>query len=72
MRSGFTIELFNRRGAFFYSAGEEELKLEQDYRAKARELDIRGFTRFAAAIRNLADDYKRQADRDAKRDPYDN
>ncbi|MCY3712956.1 MAG: hypothetical protein OXH02_06670 [Gemmatimonadetes bacterium] len=72
MRSGFTTELFNRRGAFFYSAGEEELKLEQDYRAKARELDIRGFTRFATAIRSLAEDYKRQADRDAKRDPYDN
>ena len=71
MRSGFTTELFNRRGAYFYSAGEEELKLEQDYRAKARELDIRGFSRFAAAIRGLAEDYKRQADRDAKRDPYD-
>ena len=71
MRSGFTIGLFNQRGEYSFTAGEEELELAQCNRNKAEALEVRGYFRLAAAMRELANDYEREAEREAKRELYD-
>jgi len=71
MRSGFTRELFNRRGAHWFTAGREELELAQCNRNKAEALEAKGFVRLAAAMRELANDYERDAEREANRELYD-
>lgn len=70
MRSGFTTQLFNDRGVFTFTHGEEERKLANENRKKAEALDSKGYTRFATAMREFADRYERQAEREAKRDPF--
>ena len=71
MRTGFTSELFNQRGVFYYTAGEEELKLAERFKKKARKLQLNGYSRFATAVRKLAEDYERQAEFNANRNPRD-
>ena len=71
MRSGFTTELFNQRGVHGFTAGKEELELAQQNRDKAEDLEAKGFSRFATAMREFANLYERDADREANRDPYD-
>ena len=70
MRSGFTTKLMNLRGVHGFSAGKEELKIAADFRKKAETLDQRGFSRFATAMRELAEYYERDAEREAQRNPY--
>ncbi len=70
MRSGFTTQLFNDRGVHGFTHGHEERKLACENRKKADELDARGFTRFATAMREFADQYDHQAKREANRDPF--
>lgn len=70
MRSGFTTQLFNNRGVHGFSHGEEERKLAAKNREKALALEEHGFTRFAAAMREFADQYDREAEREANRDPF--
>lgn len=70
MRSGFTTQLFNDRGVFTFTHGEEERKLANENRKKAEALDSKGYTRFSTAMREFADRYERQAEREAKRDPF--
>jgi hypothetical protein len=70
MRSGFTTQLFNDRGVHGFTHGDEERKLASDNRAKAEDLDSKGYTRFAAAMREFAEQYERQAERETKRDPF--
>ncbi|NOY15604.1 MAG: hypothetical protein GXP23_01490 [Gammaproteobacteria bacterium] len=70
MRDGFTTELFNSRGVHSPTGGKEELKLAKINRDKADELDARGYTRFATAMRELAQRYQREAEYEADRDPY--
>ena len=67
MRSGFTTELSNQRGAFTFTAGKEERELAQQYRTKADALEARGFVRFATAMRELANQYERDANHEANR-----
>ena len=67
MRSGFTTELFNQRGGFTFTAGEEERELAQQYRTMGEDLEERGFSRFATAMRELANQYERDANRAANR-----
>ena len=72
MRFAFTIELQNQRGVYTYTAGEEERELAQVNRDKAEVLEARGYSRFATAMREMAEEYERQAEREAaKRDPFD-
>ena len=71
MRSGFTIALFNQRGAYGFTHGQEERKLASENREKADALDSKGYTWFATAMRDLAEQYDRHAERDEKRDPFD-
>ena len=70
MRDGFTTELFNSRGVYSPSGGKDELKLAKINRDKADELDARGYTRFATAMREFAQRYQREAEYEADRDPY--
>ncbi|MDD2241329.1 MAG: hypothetical protein PHI93_11835 [Kiritimatiellae bacterium] len=64
MRSGFTTEVFNRRGVYGFTHGKEEREYASDYRKKADVLDSKGYTRFATAMRGLAEQYDRQAEHD--------
>lgn len=70
MRSGFTTQLFNDRGVHGFTHGQEERKLASENREKAEALDSKGYTRFATAMRELAEQYEREAEREAKRDPF--
>ena len=71
MRSGFTIEIFNQRGVHGYTAGKEEKTIADGLNTKADALENSGFRRFATAIRELANQYLRDAGREAKRGPFD-
>ncbi len=67
MRSGFTTQLYNDRGVYGFTHGQEELELASENRAKAEALDFKGYTRFATAMREFAEQYERQAEWEAKR-----
>ena len=70
MRSGFTTELFKQRGVYSHTAGREERELAQLNRDKAEALDSKGYSRFATAMREFAEGYERQAEREAERDIF--
>jgi hypothetical protein len=70
MRNGFTCELFNMRGVHGFSAGKEELEIAGRYNKQAEALEAAGFHRFATAMRELAKSYERDAERESKRDPF--
>ena len=70
MRSGFTTELFNQREVHGFTAGKEELEFAQKNRDKAADLEAKGFSRFATAMREFAHGYEQDAEREANRDPY--
>jgi len=70
MRSGFTTELFDQRGTYGFSAGEEERKIARINREKAEALEARGYSRFATAMREFAESYERDAERESVRNPY--
>lgn len=70
MRSGFTTQLYNSRGVHGFTHGREERKLASKNRKKAEALDSKGYTRFATAMREFAEQYEREAEREAKRDPF--
>jgi hypothetical protein len=68
IRSGFRTALFNARGAHWVDpSGAEELKLEDSYRKKADNAEEAGFHRLASVLRELADEYKREAQQVATR-----
>jgi hypothetical protein len=66
MRSGFICEFFNSRGVHGFSAGKEERELAASFNAKADALEERGYQRIATAVRGLAKDYEREAEREEK------
>lgn len=70
MRSGFTTELFNQRGVYSHTAGREERELAQLNHDKAKALRSKGYSRFADAMREFAEGYERQAEREAERDIF--
>ena len=70
MRSGFTTPLFNDRGVHGFTHGHEERKLASENRERAEALDSKGYTRFATAMREFAEQYEREAERESKRDPF--
>lgn len=70
MRSGFTIQLFNDRGGYGFTHGKAERELASENREKAEALDSKGYTRFATAMREFALQYEREAEREAKREPF--
>jgi hypothetical protein len=68
MRDGFCSELFNSRGVYSPSGGQEEQTLATGYRMRAEELEAHGYHRVAASLQALAESYERQAERDAAQD----
>jgi hypothetical protein len=60
----------NMRGVHGFSAGKEELEIAAAYRKKADGLEQRSYSRFATAMRELAESYERDAEREAARDPF--
>ena len=67
MRSGFTTEILNQRGVYWFTAGKEERELAQLNREKAEALEERGYSRFATAMRKIAERYEQQADQESRR-----
>jgi hypothetical protein len=70
MRSGFTCEFFNQRGVHGFSHGQEERDLAAKFNAKADALEEKGYQRIATAVRGVAKGYERDAERESKRNPY--
>jgi hypothetical protein len=69
MRTGFHTELFNSRGVYWSSGGQEERGFAAKYRSQAEAVELAGFHRLASEIRALAASYERDAERQAARDP---
>lgn len=70
LRSGFTREFFNQRGVHGFSRGQEERDLAANFSAKADALEEKGYQRVATAVRGLAKGYERDAELEAKRNPW--
>jgi len=70
MRDGFTTQLYNLRGVHGFTAGQQEKKIAQKYRGQADEVEAQGYHRFATALRRLAAQYDREAEREEMRDPF--
>lgn len=70
MRSGFTCQLVNARGVFTFTHGRQEREIAAGYRTKAEALEGRGYARFATAMRELAENYEHDAEREVNRNPY--
>jgi hypothetical protein len=71
MREGFRVAFFNSRGAHMFTSGEEEEKLEKEYRKKAEAVESQGFYLLAETLKDLADSYRREAEEARKNNPID-
>lgn len=69
MRFNFRLALRNQRGIHSFSHGVQERELARGYRGKAEAVEMAGFVRLAATMRELADQYDEDAARDENRDP---
>ncbi len=58
LRDGFRIGLFNSRGTYWSSKGKAERTLAAKYQKHAEDLDLGGYDRLAAAIRQLSKSYR--------------
>lgn len=64
IRQGFRIGLSNLRGVHWVDpTGKPERDLADEYIKKANEIEVAGYYRFAITLRELADSYKREAER---------
>jgi hypothetical protein len=71
MRDGFSCELFNMRGVHGYTAGADERAIAARYHKQANEIEDAGYPRLATTLKQLAASYERDAEREAKRHPFD-
>lgn len=64
MRKGFRVGIHNSRGVHSVDpTGKPERELAEQFRRKAEDVENAGFQRFAVTLRELADDYDREAER---------
>jgi hypothetical protein len=70
IRSGLTTEIFNSRGTFWYTAGNAEDNLASKWERIASAAENKGFSRLAQVLRQLADSYHLDAERERKNDPH--
>ncbi len=64
---GYQIEAINSRGAHLVdSTGETEFAIEADYRNKAEEAEGYGLCEFADTLRNIADEYHEDGERNKR------
>lgn len=69
LRSGFCIEVRNSRGVHWVDpTGAPERELARQWREKAEAMETNGYPRFSAALRDLADSYDRDAERNIRGD----
>jgi hypothetical protein len=72
MRVEFRIELFNSRGVHWVDpTGKPERELAAKYRKQAEEVEAVGYHRLATTLRELAEEYDREAKRISSREPFD-
>jgi hypothetical protein len=63
IRKGFEVELFNSRGAHFVDPqGGPERELAKLYRKQAEDVELGGYPRLAATIKEIAASYDREAE----------
>ena len=70
MRSGFIIKRYNMRGVHGFTSGKEEREIAAHGRKQAEELEHHGYHRFATTMREYAEKYEQDAEREATRDPF--
>jgi hypothetical protein len=70
IRDGYFAAMINSRGGHFSTAGDEERKLAEKYQKRAEEAEIHGYYRLATTMRDLAESYERDAEREESRDLY--
>lgn len=70
MRNGYSTGLFNKRGVHSYTAGDAEMGLSEKYGTYAKESMRRGLSRLSNTMRLLADQYRRDAESQARRSPF--
>jgi hypothetical protein len=70
LRRGLTIKVLNSRGVFTFTGGREELELAEAWNKKASLAEDKGFSRLGQDLRRLADTYRRDAEREAKNNPF--
>ena len=64
MRAGFRTEVFNSRGVHWVDpTGKPERELAAEWRSKADDVENKGYARFAATLRGIAESYDREAER---------
>ena len=64
MREGYESGLFNSRGGYWADpTGKPEFDLANKYSEQANEVENAGFHRLATTLRELSDDYKKEANR---------
>ncbi len=68
MRKGFRLGISNSRGWHKVDPkGKPEHELAEQYRQKAEDIENAGYHRFAVTLRELAEDYEREAERNMDR-----
>jgi hypothetical protein len=68
LRRGFELEIINSRGVHFVDPeGKPERELARTYRARADEVELRGYQRLATTLREVADSYDREAEQNIAR-----
>lgn len=67
MRPGFACEWMNLRGVFTFTGGKAEREIAAGCRKMAEVLEECGYSRFATAMRELAQHFERDAGREAAR-----
>lgn len=64
LRQGYRTGCFNSRGAYVVdTTGKNERAIAAEYRDKADAVENEGFQRFAVTLRELAESYEREAER---------
>ena len=62
LRRGYFLGIINQRGVHFVDPeGKPELELAEDYTYRACRAEARGYTRYADVLRQIADNYIREA-----------
>lgn len=72
IRDGFWTQLYNSRGTHWVdSTGKPEREFADKYRAQADAVEAAGYHRLAVTLRDLAEKYKREAERVSSRERFD-
>ena len=71
MREGLRTQIYNSRGVHWVDpTGKPERELAATYREHAEAVDLAGYPRLSATVRDLVDTYDREAERVSSRDPF--